>query len=591
MRRSLIGLLIGTLTGLLLSLAAFYDIFPEWRARLGDLFHIAGGARAPVTVIAIDLDALQQYGRPDEWPAEQYEALFRRARETGVRVVALDFPPPPVVETALTETAPNGLIIWPAVGVGTPSLQAGSVSFPYLLRPGVGARTNGPQTLTNFLIGHINLIPDPDGVLRRVPLWVQSGTGAVPALAWRAAALYLQAAIPPPMASPFRWAGFTLTPDAAGRVQIRYPALPGSIPTYSLSTFLEGDLPMDALAGRILFVGVTTGEGAEIYRTPVGEMTGVEVQAQVATALFGGNVISPAPFSLTALLTLAVSALSGWAIARIRPTVLLGMVLLTLISGILAVALAGINQGQWVDPFFPLAGVAITSLITGLWRSHDERQRRARLTILLQGRASPRLIARLVETPDGEQLLNTDVRFVVALFADVRGFVRLTEGQDPRMVREAVSLHLSLFTDAVVEAGGIVTKYVGDMVAAIFNAPLPMEHPVDQALQAAQDGLKRLRKLWQDKPDMMRMPMGVGIHAGAAVVGLLGSSRHPEYDAIGDTVNIAARLSTYAPAGEIYVTEAVVAAAGKKWTFDPLGVIQVRGRYEPVLAYRLRTEE
>jgi adenylate cyclase len=591
MRRSLVGFLIGTITGLLWSVAAWYDLFPEWRARLGDLFHITGRARAPVTIIAIDLEALQQYGRPDEWSAEQYEALFQRARETGVRVVALDFPPPLVIETTLTNTVPNGLIVWPAVGVGTPSLQAGSVSFPYLLRPSAGAHTNGSKTLTNLLIGHINLIPDSDGVLRRVPLWVQSDTGVVPALAWRAVALYLQAAVPPPMVSPFRWAGFTLTPDAAGRVQIRYPARPGSIPTYPLRAFLEGDLPPEALAGRMLFAGVTAGEGAEIYRTPVGEMTGVEVQAQVATALFSGNVIAQAPFYLTALLTLAVSALSGWAITRIRPTILLGMVLLTLLSGVLVVALAGINQGQWVDPFFPLVGIGTTSLVVSLWRSHDERQRRARLTILLQGRASPRLIARLVETPDGEQLLNTDVRFVVALFADVRGFVRLTEGQDPRMVREAVSLHLSLFTDAVIDAGGIVTKYVGDMVAAIFNAPLPMEHPVDQALQAAQDGLKRLRKLWQDKPNLMRMPMGVGIHAGAAVVGLLGSSRHPEYDAIGDTVNIAARLSTYAPAGEIYVTEAVVASAGKKWTFDPLGVIQVRGRYEPVLAYRLRTEE
>ncbi|MGQ9804058.1 MAG: adenylate/guanylate cyclase domain-containing protein, partial [Anaerolineae bacterium] len=61
-----------------------------------------------------------------------------------------------------------------------------------------------------------------------------------------------------------------------------------------------------------------------------------------------------------------------------------------------------------------------------------------------------------------------------------------------------------------------------------------------------------------------------------------------EYDAIGDTVNIAARLSTYAPAGDVYVTETVVASAGKEWAFEPLGVIQVRGRYEPVLAYRLK---
>jgi adenylate cyclase len=335
---------------------------------------------------------------------------------------------------------------------------------------------------------------------------------------------------------------------------------------------------------------MTEGDGAEMYRTPVGEMAGVEVQAQAATALLVGDVIAPVPLYLTVLMILAASLFSGWAVARIRPLFLLAIVLLAIIGGVLVLTVVGISQGQGLDPFLPLAGILITAGITGLWRSHYDRRRRSRLSLLLQGRASPRLIARLIETPDGEKLLNTDVRFVVALFADVRGFVRLTEGQDPRMVREAASHHLACFTDAVVEAGGIVTKYVGDMVAAIFNAPLPMDQPVDQALRAAQDGLKRLEKLWKEKPNMMRMPMGVGIHAGAAVVGLMGSSQHPEYDAIGDTVNIAARLSTYAPAGEIYVTEAVVASAGKEWSFEPLGVVQVRGRYEPVLAYRLRME-
>ncbi|MBC7228183.1 MAG: adenylate/guanylate cyclase domain-containing protein [Thermoflexales bacterium] len=580
MRRSLFGFIIGALTGLLVSLAADYDLFPTWTGRVGDLFHIPGGARSPVAIVAVDAEALQQYGRPDEWSPEQYAALFQRAYEARARVVALDFPLSPSVEGALSATLPNGLMIWPAIGVGTPSLQDGWITFPYLLRPTSEAK----------IIGHINLLPDPDGVLRRFPLWIRSGTEAVPALAWRAAALYLQAAIPPPTNSPFRWAGFTLTPDRGGQVQIRYPARPGSVPMYSLRTFLEGDLPPETLTGRILFVGVTAGEGAEVYRTPVGEMTGVEVQAQVATALLAGSVLTPASFSLTALIILAASIGSGMAVARIRPLILLAVILVTIFGSILALTVAGISQGQKIDPFYPLVGMVLTSFVAGLWRSHDERQRRARLALLLQGRASPRLIARLVETPDGERLLNTDVRFVVALFADVRGFVRLTEGQDPRMVREAASHHLSCFTDAVMESGGIVTKYVGDMVAAIFNAPLPMDRPVDQALRAAQDGLKRLEKLWRERPSMMRMPMGVGVHAGTAVVGLLGSSQHPEYDAIGDTVNIAARLSTYAPAGEIYVTEAVVASAGKEWAFEPLGVVQVRGRYEPVLAYRLRME-
>ncbi|MGB9872017.1 MAG: CHASE2 domain-containing protein [Anaerolineae bacterium] len=579
MRRTLVGFLIGTFTGLLISLTACYDLLPTWAARVGDLFHIPGGTWSPVAIIAVDADALQQYGRPDEWSPEQYATLFRRAYEAGARVVALDFPLPPSVGEALSATLPDGLMIWPAIGVGTPSFQEGRVAFPYLLRPTSAAR----------IIGHINLLPDSDGVLRRVPLWVQAGTETVPALAWRAVALYLQAAIPPPTHSPFRWADFTLTPDKAGQVQIHYPARPGSMPVYPLQAFLEGALTPEALAGRILFVGMTGGDGAEIYRTPVGEMVGVEVQAQAATALLMGSVVTPVPLPLSVLIILTASLFSGWAVTRIRSLFLLAIVLLTIIGGVLVLTGVSIRQGQGLDPFPPLAGILITAGLTGLWRSHYDRRRRSQLSLLLQGRASPRLIARLMETPDGEQLLNTDVRFVVALFADVRGFVRLTEGQDPRMVREAASHHLSCFTDAVVEAGGIVTKYVGDMVAAIFNAPLPMDQPVDQALRAAQDGLKRLERLWRERPNMMRMPMGVGIHAGAAVVGLLGSAQHPEYDAIGDTVNIAARLSTYAPAGEIYVTEAVVASAGKEWTFEPLGVVHVRGRYEPVLAYRLRT--
>lgn len=578
MRRTLIGLFIGTLTGLLIGLAAYYDLLPGWAARVSDLFHIPGGIRSPVVIIAVDAEAIQQYGRPDEWSPEQYATLFQRAYEAGARVVVLDFPLSPFVGEALPVTLPDGMIVWPAIGVGTPSFQNGRVTFPYLLRPASAVRT----------IGHINLLPDSDGVLRRIPLWVQAGTETVPALAWWAAALYLRAAIPPPTGSSFRWAGFTLTPDKAGQVRIHYPARPGSIPAYPLRAVLEGDLLPEVLAGRILFVGTTEGDGAEIYRTPVGKMAGVEVQAQAATALLMGNVVAPVPLHLTFLMLLTASLFSGWVVARIRPLFLLAIALLTIIGGVLALTVVGIGQGLGVDPFLPLAGVLITLVMTGLWRSHDDRRRRSRLSLLLQGRASPRLIARLIETPHGEQLLNTDVRFVVALFADVRGFVRLTEGQDPRMVREAASDHFSCFTDAVLEAGGIVIKYVGDMVAAIFNAPLPMDQPVDQALRAAQDGLRRLERLWKEKPNIIRMPMGVGIHAGAAVVGLLGSSQYLEYDAIGDTVNIAARLSTYAPAGDVYVTEAVVASAGKEWAFEPLGVIQVRGRYEPVLAYRLK---
>lgn len=580
MRRTLFGLLIGITTGLLLSLAACYNPFPTWRWQVGDFLHVPNEEYAPVAIVAIDEDSLQLYGQPEEWPTDRYAAVFQHVREAGARVVAFHFLLPPNAETAISASPWDGFFILPALGAGNPSPGTGRLRFPYLFGP----------TSNAGIVGHINLYPDPDGVVRRVPLWIQAAGETIPALAWRAVALHLHVAVPPPQSSAFTWAGSTMAPDAVGCIRFRYPVRPEEIPVYSLRNLLAGDLPPEALADRIVFIGITAEGDREVYRTPLGEMSGVEVQAEIAAALLTGQTLVPAPPYFTVLLTFGATTLSAWVMARIRPLFPLFLAMLAAVGGILGVLFVASSRGWAVEPFPPIAGLLISSIAAALWRSYDERRRRDHLARLLRGRASPRLIAYLVETPDGERLLNADVRFVVALFADVRGFVRLTEGQDPRMVQEAVNIHLSLFTDTVVGRGGIVTKYVGDMIAAIFNAPMPVDRPVDRALWAALEGQRRLKRLWEERPDLLRLPMGVGIHAGTAVVGLLGSSYHQEYDAIGDTVNVAARLSTYAPAGEIYVTEAVVASAGKEWAFDPLGVVQVRGRYEPVIAYRLREE-
>ncbi len=580
MRRALYGILIGIAAGLLLALAACHETFSPLRWRVRDPLYAPSETGAPVAIIAVDEESFRRYGRPEKWSVEQYAALFQRLREADAQVVAFDFLLPPAAETAIPESSLDGFFVFPVLGAGTPSPADGSLLFPYLFGTASGAR----------FVGHVNLFPDADGVVRRVPLWVRAKGETVPAIAWRAAALYLRTAVSPPMSSAFPWAGSTIAPDATGCIQFRYPKRIGTIPRYPLWMLLEGDLLPEALSGRVLFIGITAGEEAEVYRTPVGEMPGVELQAEIATALLTGQTLVPAPRHFLPLLTFVAVTLSALVTVRIRPLVLFFLALFAVAGGVLGVSLIAASSGWVVEPLIPLVGVSAASATTVLWRFYEERRRREHLARLLRGRASSRLIAQLMETPDGGNLLNADVRFVVALFADVRGFVRLTEGQDPRMVREAVNLHLSLFTDAVTESGGIVTKYVGDMIAAIFNAPFHMDRPVDHALRAAREGQRRLKRLWRERPDLLRLPMGVGIHAGAAVVGLLGSPHHQEYDAIGDAVNVAARLSTYAPAGEIYVTEAVVASAGRGWNFEPLGILQVRGRYEPVIAYRLKEE-
>ncbi len=574
LQRALKGFLWGTAVGLLLIAALYLNLCPAERSHLNDFLYPSSDKRAPVAVVLVGEEALHRYGHPEGWSAEQHQALLHTLRQAGARVIALTFPAPPGAEEALASLENPGDIVLPVLGAGPSRTAEGRLLYPYLVGP-----TSG-----RFSPGHINLLPDADGVLRRIPLWIGGPGRTVPALAWQAGARYLDADIPAPTGRAFGWEGHLFTPDPAGRV-LFYPSS-APIPTYRLEELTAPTTPPDLLGGSIVFVGLETAERAETYRTPTGEMDEAHVHAQAATALMLGLTLTPVP-AVTAALTLTTSLLAGWMMARLRRALPLAAGLLSLAGGILLISHHLYRTRFQVDVLPPLAGLLLSGLLTALWRSREEH-RRERLLRSLQGRLSPHLLTHLITRPESERILAADIRFVAVLFADVRGFVRLTEGQDPRKIQETINAHLAQFTQAIVDSGGVVIKYIGDMVAAVFNAPVSIDRPVDQALCAALEGLRRLRELWARNPDMVRMPMGVGIHAGNAVVGLLGPLEHPEYDAIGDTVNVAARLSTYAPAGEIYVTEAVVATVKQNWRFEPVGTLRLRGRYEPVIVYRLR---
>ncbi|MCS7283770.1 MAG: adenylate/guanylate cyclase domain-containing protein [Anaerolineae bacterium] len=576
LQHSLKGFLSGTIVGFLLVVALYLNLCPSERLRLNDLLYPSSSAEAPVAIVLIDEEAVHRYGRPETWSADLYQTLFLALQGAGAQVIALTFPVPSQAEAALASLPDAKNIVLPVLGAGNPRTGNGRLVYPYLVGPEPG----------RFSIGHLNLIPDADGVLRRLPLWVSGPGYTVPALAWRAAALYLGTSIPLPTANgALQWAGHSITQDAAGRVLIYFSSSP--IPIRQLTDLQDPGFPPNALAGRIVFVGISPEENQDTYRTPVGEMSAVQIQARAAAALMLGLTLTPLP-AVTALLTFVASTLSGWMVARLYAPVRILVGLLGLAPGTVLICYLLYQNGLQVDLLVPLAGILTSALVAALWRSREYHLRRERLLRSLQGRLSSGLLDRLLTDPRSEQLLAPNIRFVAVLFADIRGFVRLTEGQDPRKIQETANAHLAQFTQAVVDAEGIVIKYIGDMIAAVFNAPLPIAQPTDQALCAALDGLRRLRDLWSRNPEMVRMQMGVGIHVGPAVVGLLGPAERQEYDAIGDTVNVAARLSTYAPAGEIYVTEAVVATAGKEWVFEPVGTLRLRGRYEPVIVYRLK---
>jgi adenylate cyclase len=161
------------------------------------------------------------------------------------------------------------------------------------------------------------------------------------------------------------------------------------------------------------------------------------------------------------------------------------------------------------------------------------------------------------------------------LFADVRGSTGIAERLSPQEFRQLMSRFFEVASDVLVEHEAIVDKFVGDEVVAIFIPALTGNH----AAQAVSAGLGLLRATGH--PDEPWLPIGIGVNTGIAYVGAMGSGENVEMTAMGDTVNVAARLGGSAGSGELLVSAASAAAAGIEGSAVERRRLALRGKSEP----------
>jgi class 3 adenylate cyclase len=199
--------------------------------------------------------------------------------------------------------------------------------------------------------------------------------------------------------------------------------------------------------------------------------------------------------------------------------------------------------------------------------------------------ASDYVLNALLESPEGTEVEGAE-RELTLLFVDVRGFTRLSEGLKARDVVSLLNDVFQLVSDAILKRGGTLDKFIGDSVMAYFGAPIPSADHAVEAVSAAVDIVRtnraRNRALG---PGEHAVELGVGIHTGVVVVGNIGSDRRTDFTAIGDAVNVAARLEKLAKPGEILVTEAVQRRVRGTHKLRFEGERQLSGRVEPVHVY------
>ncbi|MCK6578694.1 MAG: response regulator [Anaerolineae bacterium] len=197
---------------------------------------------------------------------------------------------------------------------------------------------------------------------------------------------------------------------------------------------------------------------------------------------------------------------------------------------------------------------------------------------------SPGVVERVVAQPETARP-GGESREITVLFADMRGYTTLAERLSPQALLEVLNAYLSLAANVILSYGGTIDKYMGDGLMAIFNAPDSQPLPTHSAVNAALMLQIAIQQMNAERGEQILF--GVGIGAGEAIVGYVGTESAVNYTAIGDVVNVARRLTEAARAGQILVDDAVAADLPPAVTAKSLGELKIRGRVAPARAHEV----
>ncbi|KAB0579890.1 adenylate/guanylate cyclase domain-containing protein, partial [Ideonella dechloratans] len=380
------------------------------------------------------------------------------------------------------------------------------------------------------------------------------------------------------------------------RVPFQGPGGPGggSFRYLSAAEVLAGHLPAGSLRGQLVLLGSSAPGLADLRATPVNPaLPGVEIHALMLAGLLGGHLAQRpawAPGYEAGLILLTLTA-TAWAVRRRSPARAL-----TALAGVGAAVVGQALAWQQADRVLPLAsalllgGLYAAALLTrGLM--HEWQQRRTLQRLFEQ--YLPPARARALAARGDTQALEASNRELTILFCDLRGFTTLSEHLPPQALRDLLNRYFGTVTDIVHRHGGTLDKFIGDAAMAFWNAPIAQPDHAVRAVRAALDLAQAAGPLSAQlrAQGLPGVRFGIGLATGTVCVGDLGTPQRRTYTAVGDAVNLAARLEALTRELDValLVADSTRAACGQQLdaAVDWLEVdeCQVKGRQQSVTVF------
>lgn len=339
--------------------------------------------------------------------------------------------------------------------------------------------------------------------------------------------------------------------------------------------------------GKFVFIGVTASGVMPQIATPVGLLEPHKIQAALSESILIQDSPYIPDYALGLELIIFVLSVSLIWLILIRLGITYGIVL-----GILTMALTGgvgaylITRSLLIDVSWSLISQFIVGSVAFYIRFREQYKLRQQIKKQFEHYLDPRQVKKLQDNPELLKL-GGQKKYCTFLFTDVRGFTALSESLEPEQVTYIMNKALTAQQKAVQKHQGMVDKYIGDAMMAIFNAPIDIEKHEEKALLCALDIQNNMRSLNKELKEQGISPVqiGIGINTGYAVVGNMGSDSRFDYTAIGDAVNVAARLESGTKNAGVDLLIGQTTENALEFDLIPLEPIEAKGKKEKLQVY------
>ena len=543
-----------------------------------------------IVIAGIDDSTLEAYGKWSEWQRGLHAQAIQNLNAAGAGVIGFDvlFADTSSDDAILSQAIDEaGNVVLAAVGVEPLPPAQSSLVYEQFLLP------TTPLEQVSRSTGHTNITTDSDGVVRRLPLAIMDSSGqSMPALS--VAMLQVMFSEPNPddysvHDNKLHLIDRDIPVDQYKMLRINYVAPDTNYSYLSYGSIIEGSFDPSIVKHKIVIVGMTATGEMDVWATPVSavKQPGVWIHANVMDNILRQRFIVDTDWRVTLMIMLLLIVITGFALPRLK--LKWGAVLIVaLIIGYMIAVFITFDKGYILNLLYPSMLLPVAYITIVLCVVVSEQAHKQLIKDLFGRYVSPQVASKILELDDiGKLELGGERRIVSVLFADIRGFTKMSENMSPEEVVNMLNTYLSILIERVIENHGIVNKFAGDNIMGVWNAPQSQQKHALLAVKSACESQQAIIKRQQEDPSLPKVQFGIGINTGNAIAGNMGSSGRTEYTVIGDSVNLASRICSAAPGGEVWIGLETYQQVKDDVQIEEIGPQAFKGKTESVTVYRV----